>query len=116
MFGAEIIAADHTQKAGGRWENHTPSDAPPRPEYLGPAQGQVTMLLHLKTEFGVAPRSVVEQIERMARDGVVAPLMFGSQPVSQGDWFAEAPETEHVWVYGDYLDYARMTITFKEYY
>ena len=107
----------YTQTTAGRWAVHEPISANPRPEFLGPQQGEIAFEIHLSASLGIDPLAEKEKIEAIVREGKHAPFMLGLKPVSDGDWYIESCETTFVWVNGKgEVEYANMTVTVKEYY
>jgi len=108
---------EYVQTTAGRWHIHEPIHASPRPEFLGPAQGEIEFTVRLTDELGVDPREEKEKIEAIVREGSHAPFMLALKPVSDGDWYIESCETTYIWVDNKgKVSCSEMVITVKEYF
>jgi len=106
-----------TQKTGGRWQVHEPIKSNPRPEFIGPGQGEISFTIKLSNTLGINPRKEIEKIEKIVREGTHAPLLLGLKPISDGDWYIESCETTFTWVNSKgEIEWAEMSLTVKEYF
>jgi len=107
---------DFLQRAGSRWSIHEPIASAPRPEYLGPVQGDLEFTMRLSSSLGLDPAAEKAKMETLAREGTHAPLLLGNRPVSEADWYIESCETTLLWVNGrGGIDLAEMKLLLKEY-
>lgn len=66
-----------------RWAEHEIVTEMPRAEYLGPGISKFTMTVDLIAELGVKPRKVADRLREHCRLGTTAPLVVGTQRISE---------------------------------
>jgi phage protein U len=100
----------------GRWEVHEPIGTNPRPEFIGPGQGEISFKMQLFSSMGIDPRTEMEKVERMVTSGDHAPIIIGGRPVGSGDWYVESRDSDYRTVSGDgKITSAEVALTVKEY-
>lgn len=108
---------EYTRTAASRWGVHEVLNAKPRPQFGGPGQHEVSLVIRLSADLGVNPRQEMDRIRAAADSGMVAPLIRKGRPESQGLWYIESAEEADLHVNGKgEVVFAEMTVVFKEYF
>lgn len=108
---------EYTRTAESRWGIHEVLNAKPRPQFGGPGQHEVSLVIRLSADLGVNPRAEMSRIFTAADNGETAPLIRKGIPESQGLWYIESAEETDKQVNGrGDVVFAEMTVVFKEYF
>ena len=72
---------DYQRNSEGRWAKHNIIGQKPSLEYLGPDTEKISMKISLRSDHGVNPESVLNQLRQMRDTGEVFPLVLGSKVI-----------------------------------
>ena len=116
--GSKVETYDeYVRTAEGRWGLHDVINSKPRPQFGGPGQDEINLLIRLSSDMGVDPRAEMEKLRRAVAAGTHAPFLRNGKPESQGDWYIEsAEETDLVVGRNGAVQFAEMALILKEYF
>lgn len=75
-----------SRTVGKRTATHDVIKGKPITEYLGPDLQTFSFDITLRAEYGVKPRTMLDELADMAEDGVAYPLQIGGKPVGKNLW------------------------------
>jgi len=70
-----------------RWAKHDIHLAKPKPDFLGPGQGQITFNMMFTASLGVNPIKELDKLVRYVRSGEAHTLIIGSKRYGVGKWY-----------------------------
>lgn len=107
---------DITRSAGSTWSNHDLIKGKPKAQYQAPALRTASGAVTLRADYGVKPRTLLEQLAKAAEGSVAHPLIIGGKPLSQHPMrLTGVSETWNTVYSGGELFSAEVSLTFEEY-
>lgn len=105
-----------TKSVKGRWTNHDNIGNKPKPEFLGPGQGTISLPIFLSANHGVRPRSTLEKIEAAVESGTPFVFVIGGKKVGSNKWvITDMSETWDNIIKDGQLVSAHLTLNLVEY-
>lgn len=108
--------SDYTRATESRWGVHEVMNTKPKPQYGGPGQDEISIVIRLSADLGVNPKQEADRLRAAAEQGVVAPFIRNGRPESQGNWYIESLEETDLHVSRRGVDFCELNVTFKEYF
>lgn len=101
----------------GRWAKHEVIMQKPRAEFLGADLQEVTFSMTVNALYGVSPRQVITELERIVETGEVNVFVLGGRLVGGGLWSVQQiSETYNSQTRNGELLSATLEVTMQEYY
>ena len=108
--------SDMAITTSARWPVSEPAYGMVRPQYSGAGQSEATFDMHIHAHLGVNVPEMLKTVAEKLRNGMVAPLILGDEPIHDHDWLFEQMEEKHIRRGRDgAVIYAVITATLKEY-
>lgn len=108
--------SDFTREVKGRWAEHKILNRKPKLEWLGPDSDSISLKIIVSAYRNLPPRTIIDNLEKAARNGISEYLFIGGQKVGSGKFVIEnlSEEWEELDNNGGLLK-AGLDVTFKEY-
>lgn len=112
------IPKNWKREQGSRWADHEILNNAPRSEFQGPEKLTTTLTVVFNAQDGVRPKTMIDTVENMIRNGTVEYLVLGGQIYGWGahKFLIKKASTSYDRVYNrGELVKATMDLTFEEY-
>jgi len=105
-----------TQQVSASWANHDIIGGKPKSEFVGANLRKVSFSITLDSRFGIRPRTILENIQKMVEDGTVEKLVIGNKTVGLNKWkITNANEAWNTIYSGGELAKATVALSLEEY-
>lgn len=115
--GAKLLQPLDTEKVSeANWQEQDRIGRPPRSEFCGMANDEVTMTIRPSAFFGENPNKVIKRLERAQEHGALAYLIIGGRRVCNKRMYLKTIRRKHgkSWKSGQIVE-AELELTFKQY-
>lgn len=107
---------DINRTAGSTWATHTTIKGKPKTQYQAPALRTAGGSVTLRADYGVKPRTQLEEMAKAAEGSRAYPLIIGGRPLSQNPMrLTGISETWNTVYNGGELFSAEVSLSFEEY-
>ncbi len=107
---------EYMRTTTGRWGLHEVTNGKPRPQFGGPGQDEISLVIRLHRSLGANPGEEAERLRRAVDEGAHAPFIRNGRPESQGDWYIESIEEADHAVSPRGVEYSELAVIMKEYF
>ena len=107
---------DFKRTNGSEWAMHKRFGAKDQPEWIKPSLAKVTFTMQLDANYGVRPRTILDELALACEKGTVNILVIGGKRVGYDRWrITNTSEAWEIIYQGGALARAKVDVTMEEY-